>query len=71
MTGNPLRSGWRDRAAQSFPPVGLFAGGLVFGMVPRGAFGMHDVAVRAAITDAAAAVAFLLVAAGLRRLRLG
>ena len=67
MTRYGLRPSRRDLAARSLPLLGLFVGGLVSAMLPRGAFGMHDVAVRAAITGAAAGLTFLLAAVISRR----
>jgi len=50
------------------PRWGVFAGGLAYALLAPGAFGAHDVAVRAAITGTVAAVAaaliFLLTARG-------
>lgn len=41
------------------PVLGIFFGGLVYGVMPRGAFGADDVAIRAAVTGAAAGMAGL------------
>jgi hypothetical protein len=43
------------------PVLGIFAGGLVYSVIPHGAFGAYDVASRAAITGAVAGVTCLLV----------
>jgi hypothetical protein len=43
------------------PVLGIFAGGLVYTVLPRGAFGAYDVASRAAVTGAVAGVTCLLV----------
>ena len=43
------------------PVLSIFAGGLVYTVLPHGAFGEYDVASRAAITGAAAGVTCLLV----------
>jgi membrane associated rhomboid family serine protease len=39
------------------PVLGVFAAGLVYTVLPHGAFGPHDVAARAAIVGTVAAVA--------------
>jgi hypothetical protein len=41
--------------------LGLFAGGLAWALLPRGAFGRYDVAIRGALTGAVAGVSCLLV----------
>jgi hypothetical protein len=41
--------------------IGIFAGGLVHSVLLRGAFAVHDVAIRAAITGTVAGVTCLLV----------
>lgn len=72
MDHEPRSPAWRDRVTQSLPLLGLFVGGVVSSVLPRGAFGVHDIAVRAAVTGAAAGMAFLLLAVISRRwLRLG
>ena len=43
------------------PVLSIFAGGLVYTVLPHDAFGAYDVASRAAITGAAAGVTCLLV----------
>jgi hypothetical protein len=43
------------------PVLGVFAGGLVYAVLPRGTFGTYDVASRAAVTGAVAAVTSLLI----------
>ena len=43
------------------PVLGIFAGGLVYTVIPHGAFGEYDVAIRAAVTGAVAGVTCLLV----------
>jgi hypothetical protein len=43
------------------PVLGIFAGGLVYTVIPRGAFGVYDVAIRATVTGAVAGVTCLLV----------
>jgi hypothetical protein len=43
------------------PALGVFAGGVVYAVVPHGAFGSHDVMARAAVAAAAAAVTCLLI----------
>jgi hypothetical protein len=45
------------------PALSVFAGGVVYAVLPRGAFGAHDVMARAAITGAVAAVTCLLILA--------
>jgi hypothetical protein len=50
-----------------FPALGIFVGGLVWSVIPRGAFGAYDVASRAAITGAVAGVTRLLVLALTKR----
>jgi hypothetical protein len=46
---------------RQMPLFGIFAGGLVYTVLPRGAFGAYDVASRAAVTGAVAGVTCLLV----------
>jgi hypothetical protein len=43
------------------PVLSIFAGGLAWALLPRGAFGTYDVAIRAALTGAVAGVSCLLV----------
>jgi hypothetical protein len=43
------------------PVLSIFAGGLVYTTLPHGAFGAYDIASRAAITGAVAAVTCLLI----------
>jgi hypothetical protein len=43
------------------PVLSIFAGGLVYAVLPSGAFGTYDVASRAAVTGAVAGVSCLLV----------
>jgi membrane associated rhomboid family serine protease len=43
------------------PVLGIFAGGFVYSVIPHGAFGSYDVAIRAAIAGAVAGVTCLLV----------
>ena len=43
------------------PVLGIFAGGLVYNVIPRGVFGAYEVASRAAVTGAVAGVTCLLV----------
>jgi hypothetical protein len=43
------------------PVLGIFAAGIVYSVIPHGAFGSYDVAGRAAITGAATGVTSLLV----------
>jgi hypothetical protein len=45
--------------ARLLPALGIFAGGFVHAVLTRGAFGPHDVAVRAAVTGATAGVVAL------------
>ena len=49
---------------RALPALGIFAGGLVHSLLPVGAFGVHDRAVRAAIvgivSGATAALIFVL-----------
>ena len=49
------------RRRSLLPALGVFAGGVTYALLPTGAFGPHDVAVRAAITGAVAAIAALLI----------
>ena len=53
--------GRRTDKTRFLPGLGVFAGGFVYGELPHGAFGAHDVAVRVAITGAAVFVAGLLI----------
>ena len=50
------RSRWR-----LLPVLGVFAGGLVYALLPTGAFGAHNLAARAAITGAVAGVTAVLI----------
>ena len=43
------------------PVLSIFAGGLVYVVLPRGAFGIYDISSRAAVTGAAAGVTCLLL----------
>jgi hypothetical protein len=43
------------------PVLSIFVGGLVYAVLPRGAFGTYDVASRAAVTGAVAGVTCLLI----------
>jgi hypothetical protein len=43
------------------PVLSIFAGGVVYAMLPRGVFGAYDIAIRAAITGAVTGMACLLV----------
>jgi hypothetical protein len=43
------------------PVMGLFAAGLVYGVVPHGAFGTYDVAARAAVAGTVAGVTTLIL----------
>ena len=43
------------------PVLCVFAGGLVHSLLPRGAFGTYDIAIRAAITGAAAGLTCVLL----------
>jgi len=57
----------RYRMERLLPGLGFFAGGLVYSLLPRGAFGAHDVAARAAITGGTAAAVALVIFAISRR----
>jgi hypothetical protein len=43
------------------PALSIFAGGIVYAVLPRGPFGAYDIAARAAVTGATAAAACLLI----------
>ena len=43
------------------PLIAIFAAGLAYAVLPRGAFGPYDIASRAAVTGVVASVTFLLV----------
>jgi hypothetical protein len=43
------------------PVLSIFAGGVAYAVLPRGAFGAFDIASRAAITGAVAGVSCLLI----------
>ena len=43
------------------PMLGIFAGGFVHSVMPRGAFGAYDISIRAAVTGAVAGGTYLLV----------
>jgi hypothetical protein len=51
----------QHRRRSLLPALGVFAGGLAHALLPTGAFGAHDVAVRAAITAAVAGVTAMLI----------
>ena len=51
----------QHRSRSLLPALGVFAGGLVYSLLPTGAFGAHDVAARAAITGAVAGVTVVLI----------
>ena len=51
----------RSMRSRFLPVLSLFAGGLVYVVLPRGAFGIYDIASRAAVTGAAAGVTCLLL----------
>jgi len=51
------------------PVLGIFAGGLAYALLPRGAFGTYDVASRAAITGAVTGVSCLLLLAMTKTMR--
>ncbi len=56
------------KGQQRFLPVlGMFAGFLIHDVLPRGAFGPYDVAMRAAITAATTAATVWLVMVAFRR----
>ena len=43
------------------PVLSIFAGGLVYAVLPRGAFGIYDITSRAAVTGTVAGVTCLLL----------
>jgi len=49
------------RSGRFLPLLGVFAGGLVYSLLPHGAFGVYDFVVRAAITGAVAGGTFLIL----------
>jgi hypothetical protein len=51
----------QQRSRSLRPALGVFSGGLVYAVLPNGAFGTHDVAVRAVITGAVAGVTAVLI----------
>jgi hypothetical protein len=53
--------GRRYRSGRFLPLLGVFAGGLVYSLLPHGAFGAYDFVVRAAITGAVAGGTFLVL----------
>jgi membrane associated rhomboid family serine protease len=61
MTGNEQISGGGTSRRWFLPVMGLFAAGLVYGVLPQGAFGTYDVAARAAVAGAVAGVTTLLL----------
>ncbi len=61
MTGNAQTSGDGIGGRRFQPVVSLFAAGLVYAVLPHGAFGTHDIAARAAVAGLAAAVTMLLL----------
>jgi hypothetical protein len=60
---------WGTQGLRLLPFVGIFAAGLVHSELPRGAFGAHDIAVRAAITGATAGVVTVVLLLVARRWR--
>jgi hypothetical protein len=48
------------RRRQVLPILAVFAAAVVYSLLPLGAFGTHDLLARAAVTGAAAALAYLL-----------
>ena len=61
MTGNEQISGGGISGQRFLPVLGLFAAGLVYSMLPHGAFGTYDFAARAAIAGTVAGVTTLLL----------
>jgi hypothetical protein len=51
----------RHRSGRFLPLLGVFAGGLVYSLLPHGAFGAYDFVVRAAITGTVAGGTFLVL----------
>ena len=51
----------RYRSGRFFLLLGVFAGGLVYSLLPHGAFGANDFVVRAAITGTVAGGTFLVL----------
>jgi uncharacterized membrane protein len=49
------------RTNRLLPALSVFAGGLVYSLLQRRAFGAHDVAVRSAVTGATTAVVALVI----------
>jgi hypothetical protein len=47
-------------SSRFLPALGVLAGGIVHSILPRGAFGGYDVAIRTAITAAVACATYLL-----------
>ena len=55
------------RRGHLVPVLALFTAAVVYSLLPRGAFGTHDVLARAALTGAAAGLALLLFRAAVHR----
>ena len=51
----------QHRSRSLLPALGVFAGGFAYALLPSGAFGPHDLAVRAAITGGVAGLAAVLI----------
>jgi hypothetical protein len=61
MTGNEQKSGGGISGRRFLPVLGLFAAGLVYGVLPHGAFGTYDFAARAAVAGTVAGMTTLLL----------
>jgi hypothetical protein len=60
MSSNRSAEGLGQRSRWLLPALSVFVGGLVYSVLPRGAFGLHDIAARAVITAGTASLTSLL-----------
>jgi len=51
----------QHRSGSLLPALGVFGGGLAYILLPTGAFGAHDLAVRAVITGVVSGVTAVLI----------
>jgi hypothetical protein len=61
VTGNEQIPGRGVSSKRFLPVLGLFAAGLVYSVLPHGAFGTYDFAARAAVVGTVAGVTTLLL----------
>ena len=61
MTGDGQKSSGGISSRRFLPVLGLFAAGLVYSVLPHGAFGTHDIPARAAVAGTVAGGTILLL----------